>query len=236
LEPPGVGLEERAGERRELGAGLLEALLQLLEEALELLLAHLERARGRRGELLDRVGQARGEEVEEGLEGGEVDAALHPGGAQRRPHRLTVGQPDHLERPQHVHALRQRDAQPVLAQQVRELDELRVHQRDPRPCLGSGGTARVWRPASSANVVPRPAKPARQTWTDQKLRDDPLGPTADAPASVTCSGSGKSAAPASPAAARRWHCSPGGISRFFSDPRHRLGSAYWSMSWSLCAW
>src|SRR5439155_1293925 len=53
LEPPGVGLEERAGERRELGARLLQALLQLVEEALELLLAHLERARGRRGELLD---------------------------------------------------------------------------------------------------------------------------------------------------------------------------------------
>src|SRR5207247_2252558 len=68
LEPPRVGLEERAGEGRELGARLLQALLQLVEEALEVLLAHLERARGRGRELLDRVGQAREEEVEGGLQ------------------------------------------------------------------------------------------------------------------------------------------------------------------------
>jgi membrane-bound lytic murein transglycosylase D len=39
---------------------------------------------------------------------------------------------------------------------------------DPRPCLGSG--AGVWRPVGEANVVPRPAKPARQCLPDRSAR------------------------------------------------------------------
>jgi len=57
-----------------------------------------------------------------------------------------------------------------------------------------------------AEAVPRPAKPARQN-----LRT--ISGSRRAPgrvASVTRSGSGKSAAPASPAAARRRPCPPGG--------------------------
>jgi len=37
------------------------------------------------------------------------------------------------------------------------------------------------RSVGKADGVPRPAKPARQTWTDLKRRDDPLAPAADPP-------------------------------------------------------
>src|SRR5207245_10793081 len=42
---------------------------------------------------------------------------------------------------------------------------------------------------------------------------------------VTCWRSGKSAAPALPAAARHWPCAPGGTLAVRPDPRRSLGSA-----------
>src|SRR5437867_5967163 len=58
--------------------------------------------------------------------------------------------------------------------------------------------------------MPRPAKPARQNVARPEPWGIRLRRAVDAPYPVTRSRSGKSAAPASPAAARRSPCPPGG--------------------------
>src|SRR5438046_9914410 len=71
---------------------------------------------------------------------------------------------------------------------------------------GRNRKASVCRSVDRANAEPRPAKPARQTQDPWALRAPRRGLVVSSPALR----SGKSAAPASPAAARRRPCPPGG--------------------------
>src|SRR5437867_25809 len=95
---------------------------------------------------------------------------------------------------------------------------------DPRLRLGSGSEASVGRPVEKANGVPRPAKPARQNVARRRRRSICWRRAADALSPVMRPRSGKSAAPASPAAARRPPCPPGGILTVLPDPRRSIGS------------
>ena len=127
LERAAIRAEERTGQRREVDAGFLQAPGEVLEPALEIGVGHLERLRRRARELLHGVGQAGEEELEQLLVDRQVHPPLDERRAERGPHRVALAEPHHVERAHDVHALGQRDANPVPAQEVGELDQLLVH-------------------------------------------------------------------------------------------------------------
>ena len=93
----------------------------------------LAEARGRLAEgLAQAVVEARPEEIEELVVGGDFLAALHHRGAQRVLEDLAVVDRELVERGERVDRLGGRDADPALAQDVGELEDLLLHARPAR--------------------------------------------------------------------------------------------------------
>ena len=142
--------EQRARELGEVAAELalhaLEHLRDLLQQLLEVH-AHLAEARGRLAErLAQAVVEARPEQVEELVVGRDLLAALDHRGAQRVLEDLAVVDRELVERRERVDRLGRRDADPALAQDVRELEDLLLHaglrsRLVQRALLGRGGRA-----------------------------------------------------------------------------------------------
>ena len=69
------------------------------------------------------------EQIEQTIERLDVDGALHERRAQHVLHAVPRTEPDEVERPERVHALRERHPDAVLAEQADEADDLVVHGR-----------------------------------------------------------------------------------------------------------
>src|SRR5262249_39451805 len=117
LERAGIGLEERARQRRQLDPLLLQQPLELLEQLLEVLVGEIERLLRRARQLADRVADPGEEEVEEPLEGREIDAALDHRRTQRGAYDIAVGEARQTHGPHRIEALGERDPETVLPQQ-----------------------------------------------------------------------------------------------------------------------
>ncbi len=127
--------EQRLGELGEVGVAvhLPEQLGELPQQLFEVdaLLAHLA---GHVAEgFAQVVVEARPEEVEELVVGGDLVAALDHGRAQGVLEQLAVVEGELVERLEGVDGLRHRDPNPALPEQVRELDDL-------LPAMLSGGS------------------------------------------------------------------------------------------------
>ena len=123
--------QQRARELGEVAAELalhaLEHLHDLLQQLLEVR-AHLAEARGGLAErLAQAVVEARPEQVEELVVGGDLFAALDHRGAQRVLEDLAVVDRELVERGERVDRLGGGDADPALAQDVGELEDLLLH-------------------------------------------------------------------------------------------------------------